>query len=176
MLISDTVGFIRKLPPHLVASFKSTLNEVRDADIILHVIDMSHHFYEDHLKVVDDTLKEFGGKDKIEIKVFNKVDAVKDKSKIQYIRNNYKNSVIISAQKGINIFKLNKMLMDAAERSFVEDEISIGIEETKLASQIHSLAEVISTKYNNGSVVLNFRASKENKDRIKKLIAENEQN
>jgi len=176
LLISDTVGFIRKLPPHLVASFKSTLNEVRDADIILHVIDMSHHFYEDHVRIVDDTLKEFGSKNKIEIKVFNKVDAVKDKSKIQYIRNNYNNSVIISAQKGINISKLNKMLLDAAERSFVEDEISIGIEETKLVSQIHSLAEVISTKYNNGSVVLNFRTSKENKDRIRKLLAENEKN
>lgn len=176
LLISDTVGFIRKLPPHLVASFKSTLNEVRDADIILHVIDMSHHFYEDHVRIVDDTLKEFGSKNKIEIKVFNKVDAVKDKSKIQYIRNNYNNCVIISAQKGINISKLNKMLLDAAERSFVEDEISIGIEETKLVSQIHSLAEVISTKYNNGSVVLNFRTSKENKDRIRKLLAENEKN
>ena len=176
MLISDTVGFIRKLPPHLVASFKSTLNEVRDADIILHVIDMSHHFYEDHLKIVDDTLKEFGSKDKIEIKVFNKVDAVKDKSKIEFIRNTYKNSVIISAQKGINISKLIEMLIDAAECSFVEDEISIAIEKTKLVSQIHSLAEVISTKYDNGSVVLNIRTSKENKERIKKLLGTNEKN
>ncbi len=176
MLISDTVGFIRKLPPHLVASFKSTLNEVRDADIILHVIDMSHHFYEDHLKIVDDTLKEFGSEDKIEIKVFNKVDAVKDKSKIEFIRNTYKNSVIISAQKGINILKLIEMLIDAAECSFVEDEISIAIEKTKLVSQIHSLAEVISAKYNNGSVVLNIRTSKENKERIKKLLGKNEKN
>ena len=77
---------------------------------------------------------------------------------------------MISAQKGINISKLNEMLIDAAECSFVEDEISIAIEETKLASQIHSLAEVISTKYNNGSVVMNIRTSKENKDRIKKLL------
>jgi len=176
MLISDTVGFIRKLPPHLVASFKSTLNEVRDADIILHVVDMSHHFYEDHLKIVDDTLKEFGSKDKIEIKVFNKVDAVKDKSKIEFIRNTYKNSVIISAQKGINISKLNEMMIDAAECSFVEDEISIAIEETKLVSQIHSLAEVISTKYDNGRVVLNIRTSKENKERIKKLLGRIEKN
>ena len=176
MLISDTVGFIRKLPPHLIASFKSTLNEVRDADIILHVIDMSHLFYEDHLKIVDDTLKEFGSKDKIEIKVFNKVDAVKDKSKIEFIRNTYKSSVIISAQKGINISKLIDMLIDAAEHSFVEDEISIAIEETKLVSQIHSLAEVISTKYNNDSVVLNIRTSKENKERIKKLLGKNEKN
>ncbi|MGB5847399.1 MAG: GTPase HflX [Ignavibacteriaceae bacterium] len=176
MLISDTVGFIRKLPPHLVASFKSTLNEVRDADIILHVIDMSHHFYEDHLKIVDDTLKEFGSEDKIELKVFNKVDAVKDKSKIEFIRNTFKNSVIISAQKGINISKLNEMLIDAAECSFVGDEISIAIEETKLVSQIHSLAVVISTKYDNGRVVLNIKTSKENNDRIKKLIGKNEKN
>ena len=89
------------------------------------------------MKIVDDTLKEFGSKDKIEIKVFNKVDAVKDKSKIEFIRNTYKNCVIISAQKGINISKLNEMLIDATECSFVEDEISIAIEETKLVSQIH---------------------------------------
>jgi len=128
------------------------------------------------LKIVDDTLKEFGSEDKIEIKVFNKVDAVKDKSKIEFIRNNYNNSVIISAQKGINISKLNEMLIDAAECSFIEDEISIAIEETKLLSQIHSLAEVISTKYDNGSVVLKIRASKENKNRIKKLIGKNGEN
>ncbi|MFB3057957.1 MAG: hypothetical protein ACE1ZQ_12470, partial [Ignavibacteriaceae bacterium] len=60
--------------------------------------------------------------------------------------------------------------------SFVEDEISIAIEETKLVSQIHSLAEVISTKYNNGRVVLNIRTSKENKERIKKLLGKNEKN
>ena len=58
ILISDTVGFIRKLPPQLVASFKSTLSEVREADIIFHVVDVSHPFYEDHIKVVDETLKE----------------------------------------------------------------------------------------------------------------------
>ena len=60
--------------------------------------------------------------------------------------------------------------------SFVEDEISIPIEETKLTSQIHSLAEVISTKYNNCRVVLNIRTSKENKERIKKLLDQNEKN
>ncbi len=170
MLISDTVGFIRKLPPHLVASFKSTLNEVRDADIILHVIDMSHHFYEDHLKIVDDTLKEFGSKDKIEIKVFNKVDAVKDKSKIEFIRNTYKNSVIISAQKGINISKLNEMLIDAAECSFVEDEISIAIEKTKLVSIIHELADVFSINYNHDIVKIKYRTKSENAEKIKKLV------
>ncbi len=103
ILLSDTVGFIRKLPPNLVASFKSTLNEVRDADIILHVIDLSHQYYEDHIQVVEETLKEFGGNKKTIIKVFNKVDLVIDKSKINYVLNKYDNSVVISAHRGINI-------------------------------------------------------------------------
>ncbi len=148
ILISDTVGFIRKLPPHLVASFKSTLNEVRDSDIILHMIDLSHPYYEDHLKVVEETLKEFGSQHKKEIKVFNKIDSVSDKSIIEYVGNKYAGSVIISAQKGINISTLIKSIENVIEESFVEEELILAIEQTKLASQIHDLAEVTSVKYN----------------------------
>ena len=90
ILISDTVGFIRKLPPQLIASFKSTLSEVREADIIFHVVDVSHTFYEDHIKVVEDTLKEFGSADKKVVRIFNKIDLIKDKSKIDFIRNSHK--------------------------------------------------------------------------------------
>jgi len=169
-LISDTVGFIRKLPAHLVASFKSTLNEVRDADVILHVVDMSHPFYEDHLKVVNETLKEFGGKNKTEIKVFNKVDAVEDKNKIDYIRNNYEGSVIISAAKGINISKLVQTIRQKIETVYVEEEVSLPLSETKIASQIHNLAEVHSTNYSDDSVKFSYRASKENAERINKLL------
>jgi len=170
ILISDTVGFIRKLPPHLVASFKSTLNEVRDADIILHTIDLSHPYFEDHLRVVEETLKEFGSKDKKEILVFNKVDSIADKSVIEYVRNKYQNSVVVSARKGINISSLKKMIEDMIEESFVEEEIELRIEQTKLASQIHDLAEVTSVKYNLDTVLFRFRANKENSEKIKKLV------
>ncbi|KAA0246286.1 MAG: GTPase HflX [Ignavibacteriales bacterium] len=170
ILISDTVGFIRKLPAHLVASFKSTLNEVRDSDIILHLIDLSHPYYEDHLKVVEETLKEFDSEHKKEIKVFNKVDTVSDKSVIEYVRNKYHGSVIISAQKGINISSLKKMIEDLIEESFVEEEIELRIEQTKLASQIHDLAEVISVKYNHDTVLFKFKANKENSEKIKKIL------
>ncbi|MBV6418966.1 MAG: GTPase HflX [Ignavibacteriaceae bacterium] len=170
ILISDTVGFIRKLPAHLVASFKSTLNEVRDSDIILHLIDLSHPYYEDHLKVVDETLKEFDSEHKKEIKVFNKVDSVSDKSVIEYVRNKYHGSVIISAQKGINISSLKKMIEDLIEESFVEEEIELRIEQTKLASQIHDLAEVISVKYNHDTVLFKFKVNKENSEKIKKIL------
>jgi len=79
MLISDTVGFIRKLPHNLIESFKSTLNVVRDSDIILHVIDISHPFFEDHIKVVDETLKELGCDTKPKLHLFNKVDNLEER-------------------------------------------------------------------------------------------------
>lgn len=176
VLISDTVGFIRKLPPHLIASFKSTLDEVRNADIILHVIDLSHPFYEDHIKTVDDTLKGFGSNSKSELKVFNKVDAIDDKSKIEYVRNTYKNSVIISAQKGLNILKLIDILKAVIENSYIEKEISLTLDETKLLSQIHTLAEVISIDYNEDRVMLKFRANKTNAKIISNLVLKTSKN
>ena len=73
-LLSDTVGFIRKLPHHLVESFKSTLDEVREADILLHVVDISHTQYEEQLTVVNKTLAELGSAEKPTITIFNKMD------------------------------------------------------------------------------------------------------
>ena len=74
-LLSDTVGFIRKLPHHLVECFKSTLDEVREADILIHVVDISHPSFEDHIRAVNETLKDLGALDKPTITVFNKIDA-----------------------------------------------------------------------------------------------------
>ena len=74
-LLSDTVGFIRKLPHHLVECFKSTLDEVREADILIHVVDVSHPNFEDQINVVNETLKDLGARDKETIMVFNKIDA-----------------------------------------------------------------------------------------------------
>lgn len=76
-LLSDTVGFIRKLPHHLVECFKSTLDEVREADILIHVVDISHPTFEDQIKTVNETLKDLGAIDKEIITVFNKIDAYK---------------------------------------------------------------------------------------------------
>jgi GTP-binding protein HflX len=74
-LLSDTVGFIRKLPHHLVQSFKSTLDEVREADLLIHIVDVSHPNFEEQLEVVEQTLKEIDPKAKPTILVFNKIDA-----------------------------------------------------------------------------------------------------
>jgi GTP-binding protein HflX len=78
-LLSDTVGFIRKLPHHLVESFKSTLDEVRESDIILHVVDIAHPNYEDHLKTVNETLKDIGVLEKPTLLIFNKIDLYRER-------------------------------------------------------------------------------------------------
>jgi GTP-binding protein HflX len=172
IIISDTVGFIRKLPTQLVASFKSTLSEVRDADIIFHVIDISHPFFEDHLKVVEDTLKEFGSNNKKVVRIFNKVDLIKDKVKIDFIRNSHKNSVMVSATRGINISTLKETLNNIIEDNFVEEKITLKLNESKKASQIHSLAEVLSTDYDEDGIKIHYKTSRQNSDKIKKMIQE----
>ncbi|MCB0848105.1 MAG: 50S ribosome-binding GTPase, partial [Bacteroidetes bacterium] len=78
-LLSDTVGFIRKLPHHLVESFKSTLDEVRECDILLHVVDIAHPQFEDHVKTVQKTLQEIGAGEKPTLMVFNKMDLYRER-------------------------------------------------------------------------------------------------
>jgi GTP-binding protein HflX len=170
LLLSDTVGFIRKLPAHLIASFKSTLNEVRDADIILHLVDISHPYFEDHIVVVENTLKELGAEKKNQLKIFNKVDIVEDKNKIGYVRNKYKNSVIISAARGINITSLRDQINKMVEESYIEERIDLDLSRTKTAAEIHSLAEVLSTRYDEKEIHITYRTNKQNSDKIKKLV------
>jgi len=170
VLISDTVGFIRKLPPHLIASFKSTLNEVRDADIILHVVDLSHSFFEDHIEVVDKTLKELGCEKKNQIKIFNKLDVVEDKNRIQYIRAKYEGGVIISAERGINVSSLKTNIINMIEKSFVEEKVDLEVTDSKKAASIHSLAHVLTEVYDDNYIHITYRANRENSLKIKKII------
>ncbi len=170
VLISDTVGFIRKLPANLIASFKSTLKEVSDSDIILHVIDISHPYFEDHINTVQSTLKDLSCDRKLQFKIFNKIDLLKDKSLIEYISNKYSDSVIISAERSINVNNLKKKISDYIEKSFVEEKIFLPIQNSRLAAFIHSTTEVISTKYDDNSVEIIYRTNKENSNKIKKMV------
>ena len=170
VLISDTVGFIRKLPHNLVASFKSTLNVVKDADIILHVIDISHPFYEDHIKVVEETIEELGCKDSLQIKLFNKIDLLEDKDRISYVRNKYDNSILISAERAINISEVKKELLDIYENNYKEKVVVLKSTQSKLVAQIHSLADVISIDYVDDEVKIIYKADTSNLSKIEKMI------
>jgi GTP-binding protein HflX len=135
-LLSDTVGFIRKLPHHLVESFKSTLDETRESDILLHVVDISHPQYEDHIATVQSTLKELKVDDKPLLMIFNKMDLYRQryydelldaqtKHDIEMefeenIRNKYgQNSVFISATEKDNIEGLRDVMMRMIKEQYV---------------------------------------------------------
>lgn len=93
-LLSDTVGFIRKLPHHLVESFKSTLDEVRESDLLIHVIDVSHPQYRDHIKVVEKTIKDLGAENLPMIYVFNKMDLFKQNNLDEFMLDEEKEEVL----------------------------------------------------------------------------------
>jgi GTP-binding protein HflX len=93
-LLSDTVGFIRKLPHHLVESFKSTLDEVREADILLHVVDISHPGYEEQITVVNKTLEDLGSLNKPTLTIFNKMDLYEEKTFDNWLEESTKKEIL----------------------------------------------------------------------------------
>ena len=107
-LLTDTVGFIRKLPHHLLESFKSTLDEVRDADVLVHVVDISHPNFEDHVAVVNETLKDIGALDKPTIVIFNKIDA------FTYVKKD-EDDLLPSTRENYSLEDLKKMWMSNVE-------------------------------------------------------------
>ncbi len=170
ILLSDTVGFIRKLPHHLVASFKTTLNVVKDADVILHVIDVSNDYFEDHMRVVESTLEELNSNKKIQIKIFNKVDALKNNSRMDYISQQFKDGVLISAERGMNIGKLRKMMLDIYEQNFVESTIELKLHESKLVSRLYELAEILSADYDEDKIVVTYRTNASTHNKIQGIL------
>ncbi|MBN2572796.1 MAG: GTPase HflX [Ignavibacteriales bacterium] len=173
VLLSDTVGFIRKLPHNLIASFKSTLDIIREADLVLHIIDVSHPFYEDHIKTVDETLKELDCHLISQIKIFNKIDANDDETKFNYIASKYDDFVLVSALRGFNIEKLKQMIFDFYEKNFIEHSVHLDIKDSQKVSKIHELAEVTSLIYNDDHISVCFRTKPENFEIIKRLVYKN---
>ncbi|MEO0202529.1 MAG: GTPase, partial [candidate division WOR-3 bacterium] len=138
VVLSDTVGFIRDLPPNLIASFKATLSVIEDADIILHVIDISHPNVNEHIEVVEKILSEMNVDEKAKIMVFNKIDLILDKNQIYRFKEKYTDSVFISAKLEIGIDELLKKIKEVILRQFSEFEIIT--ENYNLYSKIKKLA------------------------------------
>ena len=136
-LLSDTVGFIRKLPTQLIESFKSTLDEVREADILLHVVDVSHPNFEDQIKVVNETLKDIGALDKPTYIVFNKIDAYKFVERSEY-------DIDVEKKENISLERLEKMWFSKSTPCiFISAKEKINIENLKtnlynIVLEIHS--------------------------------------
>ncbi len=117
-LLSDTVGFIRKLPHQLIESFKSTLDEVRDSDVLIHVVDLSHLAYQDHMTIVNETLNDILDNPKPTIICFNKIDLLTEKKlkeQMNYWTNSDHKIVFISAQKNIQVKELKSTLFQLVQ-------------------------------------------------------------
>lgn len=120
-LLSDTVGFIRKLPHHLVESFKSTLDEVREADILLHVVDISHPQYEEQLAVVNKTLADLGAAEKPTVTIFNKMDKYEEEAFDQWLEPEVKAEILIDLkQRWQNETKGNCVFVSATAKTNID--------------------------------------------------------
>lgn len=170
ILMTDTVGFIRKLPHHLVASFKSTLEEITEADLLLHVVDVSSKTFEEQIKVVNDTLAELGADERPTLMVFNKIDALTDRTVLQGVATEYPNRVFISAVRGINILGLNNEVLRLLESEFLEETFRIPQDQQKLISQLHTAGEVLDRAYEDNEVILRMRIRRRDRDRVENLI------
>lgn len=126
-LLSDTVGFIRKLPHHLIESFKSTLDEVREADLLLHVVDLAHRFHDNQIEVVSKTLQEIGAADIPTILVLNKTDLYREQNELNieemtgyYRQMGYDNIIFVSAAANENIVELKQMIFDKVKEKHLQ--------------------------------------------------------
>ncbi len=141
-LISDTVGFIKKLPHNLVASFKSTLMEAMEADVLLHVIDVSHKLFREQIQTVNKTLEELKINEKPTIMVFNKVDMLDDITIHRALMQEFADSIFISAKRGINIESLLELMQEKYNRFHNIFEVNLPYEKSELVSHLYDNYEV----------------------------------
>ncbi len=143
VLLSDTVGFIRKLPHKLISSFKSTLDEVRESDVLLHVTSVVHPRFEDHMQVVRTTLAEIGASDKPVLLVFNKIDRLLYPDQVKALRLAYPESVFVSALRGTGLEELKARLLTMLSGGIVECTAYIPVTEGKALAKVHQTVEVL---------------------------------
>ena len=157
ILLSDTVGFIRDLPHHLIASFRATLEEARQTDLLLHVADASNPSVLHQISSVYKVLKDLGIDEKDTLLILNKSDCEGASERIQLVRERYPNAIAISARSGEGLGALAMGVSDALTASFVELELKLPIQDGKTISWLASHAEVLSKQYNDDHAVVHCR-------------------
>ena len=160
VLLTDTVGFIRKLPHDLVASFRATLEEVREADLLLHVIDASYPSWEEHRHVVDQVLAELGANERPVLHVFNKIDRLDHDELLgiqERVHNLLPNSVFVSTVTEDGLEPLKRALLTAIRQQRPLTEIRIPVSDGRLLAEIHRSSEVVDTRSEGEELVLRAR-------------------
>lgn len=154
IIITDTVGFIQRLPHQLIAAFRSTLEVVTEADLLVHVIDVSHELYKEQAAAVHEVLKEIGAETKPVITVYNKIDKLPPDSKLTDRLALEEDTVCISAAKKLNLETLQQMIESHLKSKAVEVTLCIPYAETAKAAQLHEKANVLEQEYTENGAVM----------------------
>ena len=154
IIITDTVGFIQRLPHQLIAAFRSTLEVVTEADLLVHVIDVSHGLYKEQAAAVHEVLKEIGAETKPVITVYNKIDKLPPDSKLADRLALEEDTVCISAAKKLNLETLQQMIESHLKSKAVEVTLCIPYAETAKAAQLHETANVLEQEYTENGAVM----------------------
>lgn len=166
VLLSDTVGFVRDLPHQLVASFKSTLEEARQAHLLLHVVDASNPEAEHQAATVERVLAEIGVEITNSILVLNKADAVHDRTVVDVLRAKYAHAVTVSAREKTGLDRLGNLAAELLSDGFVDVTLETGVANGKLLAYLAEHTQIHDTIYSEDTVVLNCRVSRTHLPRL----------
>lgn len=159
ILLTDTVGFIRNLPTHLVAAFRATLEETVEADFLIHVVDASHPHREVQMEAVNEVLDDLGAGDKPTITVFNKADLVKDQYALRELVMNTENSVYISAKTKEGLPQLMDRVVGTLENLLVEVNLRVPYERSDLVAQCYEYGRVLKAEYKEDGIYVEARVT-----------------
>src|SRR5436189_2556575 len=147
VLLTDTVGFLRKLPHTLIESFKATLEEVNQADLLIHIVDLSHPRVDENIEAVNNVTKELGAFGKQTLLVFNKIDALQNDELIDIYKERFPGSVAISARTGAGVATLVQALEDELGSWRLRSHFRVPLTEAGLIAEIHRVGHVLELHY-----------------------------
>ena len=166
VLLSDTVGFIRDLPHHLIASFKATLEEAQQAHLLLHVADASNPAVCDQISAVYRVLEEIGMEEKDSLLVLNKIDRLESPADLHSVLSRYPNAIPISAQTREGFHRLAMAVSDALSRTFQEVDVEMGVENGRLMAYLAAHGEIVAKQYQGARVTVHCRLPQKHLGRI----------
>lgn len=170
VVLSDTVGLIDKLPHDLIASFKSTLDEVRDANLLIRVVDMSDSNAKRQIQTTNNVINEIGVENTDSLLVFNKIDKVNDLEILESELQRHPKAIIISSKNGTGLDVLRNAIISSYENKLSSHQITIQYEQAKLIPQIRKYAVIVQTDYEDTFIRLDLRLPPGGKEKIEILL------
>ncbi len=170
ILLADTVGLIDKLPHDLVASFKSTLDEIRNANLLLHVVDISHPNFKEQLRVAEELLREMGAEELPAVLVFNKIDRIAEDNTLGQMKRQYPEAVFVSCQQGLGMDDLREAVVREYETNLLPYRVELKYPQNNLIQNIRKYALIIKEDYQKTSVTLDLRVWPQNKSKLMEVL------